>query len=55
MVIRLSIYFADLLHPPKPVDEPKAVAPPPPVEKEEETFGLTEDEERELAELMDDD
>ncbi|GJE86949.1 WD40 repeat-like protein [Phanerochaete sordida] len=46
----------DLLHPPKPVEKAKEVAPPPPKEVEEkESFGLTEDEERELAELMEDD
>lgn len=48
---------AELLHPPKPAEKPKEAAPLPPVKEEEtkDSFGLTEDEERELAELMDDD
>ena len=45
----------DLLYPPpKPTEEEKKVVVPVPAPNKEETFGMTEEEERELAELMDD-
>ncbi|KAF7796869.1 hypothetical protein EIP86_008054 [Pleurotus ostreatoroseus] len=49
--------LVDLLMPPaKPAEVPKQVAPAPqPPAEQKKDFGLTEDEERELAELMDED
>lgn len=46
-----SLPCSELLHPQRVAEGPKASAPAPP----RESLGLTEDEERELAELMDDD
>ncbi len=40
--------------PPKPSVEEKPIVPLPEVKEEDDQFGMTEDEERELAELMDD-
>jgi hypothetical protein len=48
------IFNTELLHPSKSVAKPEETVLPPAREKEDEAFGLTEDEERELAELMDD-
>ncbi|THG95331.1 hypothetical protein EW026_g6301 [Hermanssonia centrifuga] len=47
--------LAELLNPPpKPSIEEKPTVPLPEVKEEDDQFGMTEDEERELAELMDD-
>lgn len=51
---RLIVSLTDLLHPPPPatVDAPELATPA--VVKEDGGFKMTEEEERELAELLDD-
>lgn len=55
---KISHRYIDLLNPPvAPVDEPKQSAAPRPTSASEDDakFKMTEDEERELAELLDSD